>query len=234
MDVKPKIALKRITLFLIALPLLGALLYLIVSTLDYFLVRQSALPSFQSQTLYPVFVSSGGIHAEFVFDRLNSPYEWSALITPADVGLVDQGIRYMSVGQGAKRFFYQFLDWDDLTVELALHTVFIPNATAIHVEFREDLNPNLAHFKLMISREAYLKLADFIVRSFKIEANSIQKIDQFNYTGRDGFFWGDGEYHLFNTCNMWTARGLRQAGLPGPYWGPFRYSIEHSLADFKL
>ncbi|MDP6343627.1 MAG: DUF2459 domain-containing protein, partial [Alphaproteobacteria bacterium] len=27
------------------------------------------------------------------------------------------------------------------------------------------------------------------------------------------FYEGAGEYHLLNTCNTWTARALRQAGL---------------------
>ncbi len=31
--------------------------------------------------------------------------------------------------------------------------------------------------------------------------------------GRIIFFKANGEYHLFNTCNTWLARGLRQAGI---------------------
>lgn len=221
-------------LILMAIPVAVVSLYLLGFAIDYLVPRQTQLPPAKNEQLYPVYVSSGGIHAEFVFDRFNSPYEWLALISPADVGLSDQSMRFMSVGQGAKEFFYEFLDWDDLNLKLALRSIFLPNATAIHVEFRHDLNPNLDHFKLMIAREAYLKLADFVVRSFKITESSIRRIDNFNYVGRDGFFWGNESYHLFNTCNMWTARGLRVAGLPGPYWGPFRYSIENSLKNFQM
>jgi len=31
--------------------------------------------------------------------------------------------------------------------------------------------------------------------------------------GRIIFFKANGEYHLFNTCNTWLAKGLKQAGI---------------------
>jgi len=31
-----------------------------------------------------------------------------------------------------------------------------------------------------------------------------------------------GEFHLFNTCNTWTARGLKQAGFPIQVFGTLR------------
>jgi uncharacterized protein (TIGR02117 family) len=184
---------------------------------------------------FPLYISSGDIHTEFVFDLENSPFNWKGFIAPELIYKKESSnIRYISLGQGDQRFFYEFLKPDDLTFGLAIHGAFIPSQTVIHVDYSERLSPSLRYYKFTLGRERYLKLVDFIRASFYLENGGPVKVDDFNYYGTDGFFWGTEKYHLFNTCNMWTARGLEVVNLPRPLWAPFRYSIDHALKDFEI
>ena len=39
------------------------------------------------------------------------------------------------------------------------------------------------------------------------------EIKKMTLTGDSHFYKGEGHYYLMNTCNNWTARGLKSAGL---------------------
>ena len=110
----------------------------------------------------------------------------------------------------------------------------MPSESAIHVEYNSSLNPNLQHYQIHLSRDRYLALVNFVTKSFKLKDGKIDKIDQFSYFDRDSFFWGVESYHLFNTCNMWTARGLESAGIDHPLWSPFRFGINRALLQYAL
>ena len=42
------------------------------------------------------------------------------------------------------------------------------------------------------------------------------------YGASDRFYAATGRYHLFNTCNQWTGRGLARAGVPVGIWTPLK------------
>ncbi len=66
---------------------------------------------------------------------------------------------------------------------------------------------------LQLEIDGYDRLLDFIANSF--HKNDQREIVQQAYgrLGDSQFYQARGWYHLFNTCNNWVARGLREAGL---------------------
>lgn len=181
----------------------------------------------EKQGEFTIFVSSGQIHTEFVFDLQSSPVDWSNLIPFSLVNPKIESARYISVGWGDRRFFYELLEWSDLTFDLAFSSVFLPGESAVHVEYANELNPSLKHYKIQINEGDYLKLYEFIKNSFKLENGRPIKIDEFNYYENDRFFYGVGSYHMFNTCNMWTHRGLAIIDAQRPLWSPFKWGIDY-------
>src|SRR5690606_20882086 len=153
---------------------------------------------------YTVYLTSGQIHTEFVFDLQSSPIDWPAFIPVESINPSLTNIRYISIGWGDRRFFYELLDWSDLTFDLAFSALFLPGESAVHVEYASELNSALKHYPLKLNAEDYQKLFSFIKSSFALKDGRVQKIDEFNYYENDRFFHGTGSYHLFNTCNMWT------------------------------
>lgn len=175
---------------------------------------------------YPVYVVSAGIHTEFIFDLMKNPVNWSELTKVSDTKAQFLP-RYLSIGWGNKRFFYEFQSWDQLTVELAVSSVLLPSPTAVHTTFLAQLPTYGKIYELRVSEEQYKALYEYIRSSFKDGVST--KIDDFNYEGTDAFYWGEGSYHLFNTCNMWTRQGLAAMNMPRPLWSPFRFGIEWAL-----
>lgn len=187
---------------------------------------------------YIFYVSSGDIHSEFVFDLTQSPYDWEAFLPVALVShfsLEHERARYLSIGWGSKRFFYEFLTWDDLSLDLAISSTLLGGPSAVHAEYSERLRDGLRYYEIKVSKERYLKLVQFIRDSFLLDANEkVQQIDKFNYFGRDSFFWGRESYHLFRTCNMWTAEGLAIANVQRPVWAPFHFGIDRALKSQRF
>jgi uncharacterized protein (TIGR02117 family) len=66
---------------------------------------------------------------------------------------------------------------------------------------------------LCFDQEHYALLIAFIVNSFlkDNDGNIIESKDDSD--GKSLFYHATGRYHLLNTCNNWTAKGLKSAGL---------------------
>lgn len=212
---------KRAFKISLLIPILLILLYGFFALIGSFVFVGS-----ETEGEYPVYISSGTIHTEFVFDLHNSPITWSEFIPFETINPSLQSARYISIGWGDKRFFYELLEWSDLTFDLAFSSVFLPGESAVHVEYANELNSSLKHYKIQIDEAAYLKLFEFIKNSFVLESGIPIKIDEFSYYQNDRFFVGVGSYHLFNTCNIWTSRGLESIDAKRPLWSPFKYGFE--------
>ena len=51
------------------------------------------------------------------------------------------------------------------------------------------------------------------------------------YGLNDAFFKANGTYHCFNTCNSWTGRVLKQAGVRVPWFSPLPKTVFLWLPD---
>jgi uncharacterized protein (TIGR02117 family) len=72
-----------------------------------------------------------------------------------------------------------------------------------------------------ISAAQYQRLLEQIESGFRRRADgSIILIPHVSYSPADAFFEGEGSYHCFNTCNCWTGRTLRAAGIRAGWFTP--------------
>ena len=66
--------------------------------------------------------------------------------------------------------------------------------------------------KLFLGAAEYSSLVRFVASSFyRNGAGKIAELESGNY-GESQFYQGVGNFNLFNTCNKWTAKGLKSAG----------------------
>lgn len=66
--------------------------------------------------------------------------------------------------------------------------------------------------ELKINNEQLTILLNYIYETIWRNENNEHKVLSTQYLNRVYFFKANGEYHLFNTCNTWLARGLKKAG----------------------
>jgi uncharacterized protein (TIGR02117 family) len=121
--------------------------------------------------------------------------------------------RNIEIGWGDKGFYQA----TEITTGLAFQAIFWPTESIIHAvavpnEIQSYFSTSDIEI-LCLSNSEYFSLLDFIAQSFaRNEAGDVLSQKQGIY-GNSQFYTGVGDYYLMNTCNKWTAKGLRSAGL---------------------
>lgn len=117
-------------------------------------------------------------------------------------------------------------DWDyyqskDPGVWLTLKAALLPSASVLHVVgFR---GPVASYFltseiiELAPSPRGFQELVRYIQNSYAREGAKVAKPLGPGLYGNGLFYPARGKFHLFNTCNTWTAHALRAAGYPIAY-----------------
>ncbi len=121
---------------------------------------------------------------------------------------------YLEVGWG-DRDYYQTADPH---IGLILKAALLPTASVLHIVGFNGPVP--AYFpyseiiKIELSYVGFEQLSRTVAASFALdEAGNARSLGPGLY-GNSRFYLSRETYHLFNTCNVWTARALRAAGLP--------------------
>lgn len=124
-------------------------------------------------------------------------------------------VAYLEFGWG-DRDYYQAVE---VTTGVALKAAFLPTDSAIQVmAMNEDFMTFFAEdevLSLSISSSGLDALVQFIVDSFERDENDKIVELRVGEEVNSQFYQATGKYHLFNTCNKWTAKGLRSAGMEG-------------------
>lgn len=121
---------------------------------------------------------------------------------------------YLEVGWG-ERAFYQTRDPSLLQ---ALSAALWPSPSVLHlVGFNGPVREQFPHsdvLALQVDDTAMSHLAQYIADAYeRDQAGNIKRMGRGLY-GDSRFFAGREMFHLFRTCNVWTARALRLAGCP--------------------
>ena len=123
------------------------------------------------------------------------------------------GTPYIEFGWG-DRAYYQS---DEVTLGMTVKALVWPTSSVVRVVAIPE-RPDI-HFAdndletLCLDQKQFALLIAFISNSFlrDSDANIIKSKDD---TINDSeFYQAEGRYHVFNTCNNWTAKGLKSAGL---------------------
>lgn len=121
-------------------------------------------------------------------------------------------VPYYEIGWGDKGFYQA----QEITVGLAVKAIFLPTESVMHIVAVPDSPPDYFSaseiIKLILTDEQLKSLNRFIGNSFyRNQKDEVVPLSKGLY-GDSQFYRGEGDYYLFNTCNKWTAKGLRSAG----------------------
>lgn len=122
-------------------------------------------------------------------------------------------IPYIEFGWGDKGFYQA----EEITSGLSIRAIFWPTESVVHA-VAVPINP-YKYFssseveKLCLSDSELSSLISFISNSFyKNNDGEVLEIKNGLY-GDSQFYKGVGDYYLMNTCNKWTAKGLKSIGM---------------------
>jgi len=120
---------------------------------------------------------------------------------------------YIEFGWGDNEFYQA----EDITSGVTLKAIFLPTDSVVHavlVPLKVDRYfKNSEVEKLCLEDSELESLIKFISSSFyRDESGNILKLNHGIY-GDSQFYKAKGDFHIFNTCNKWTAKGLESAGM---------------------
>ena len=100
---------------------------------------------------------------------------------------------------------------------MTLKAIFLPTDSVVHaVAVTRKANKYFKHSeveKFCLGDPELKSLIEFISGSFfRDESGNVMKLNHGIY-GESQFYMAKGDFHIFNTCNKWTAKGLKSAGM---------------------
>ena len=163
----------------------------------------SSAEEFEGSGQNEVYVVSHGWHTGFVIPA------------PEIQGVIpelEQRFRntpYIEFGWGDKGFYQA----KETTLELTLRAIFWPTESVVHSvavpQKVEEYFSNSEVAKLCLSDGELSALIGFISRSFfRDKSGNLLELQKGIY-GDSQFYSGVGDFYLMNTCNRWTAKGLK-------------------------
>ncbi|MFN6943427.1 MAG: DUF2459 domain-containing protein [Cytophagaceae bacterium] len=173
-----------------------------------------------------IFISSSGSHTYFVVPVATELIDWRELFPPSEFEYADSSFTYLSFGWGERAYYTQAEDWQDLNLRLVIPAAFWPTASAMHVEYlQEEPVPGEWHVPVRLDYMEYRQLCEYIIASLQ-QKDSLPILipGAFRY-GTDNFYEAVGQYHLFNTSNTWTNRGLKKLGVRSTVWTPLEEPV---------
>lgn len=154
-----------------------------------------------------IYLVSHGWHAGIVLERQILADKIKVL--QQDFATVD----YLEIGWGDSDFYQT----PEPHIGLILKAGLFPSESVLHlVGFNGDVTsyfPYSEIIELKIPPEQLDKLSSHIAASFAADAGGKTESLGRGLYGDSQFYRSKESYHLFNTCNVWTARALRKTGL---------------------
>ena len=120
----------------------------------------------------------------------------------------------IEVGWGDREYYMA----QNATSGLAMKAIFLPTSSVLHVVGVN--NPVQAFFPgskviaFRVTVEGIVNLCQFIDNSYKRDHDRSSAYLGKGKYGYSKFYSAKGSFYVFNTCNTWSGRALRSAGIP--------------------
>ena len=180
-----------------------------------------------------IFIRSSDIHTDFVMPISveGTDVDWGGLFPSRHFHAPLSGAKYVAVGWGSRSFYVETKTWADLKIGTLLTALFTPSESVLHVEYLWDFVPGPGMDEVLITREQYQELTAFVQSTIgeTDKTGAAVLATEVSYTDYDRFYLSRGRYHMFNTCNQWTGRGLHRAGVPTGLWTPLVVHVRCQL-----
>ena len=150
----------------------------------------------EPKTGITIFIQTNGVHTGIVLPA--GPHKWRAY------------------GWGDRDFYLNTPRWQDIRIGTAIAALVGSGDTLVHVDDLDDFLPDENWRPLRLRADEYARLRAYIAATLKPGGKPIP-----GYTARDRFYPARGRYSALVTCNVWTGRALKAAGIRTGIWTPF-------------
>jgi len=168
-------------------------------------------------------VLSNGVHTDYVFPVRSATIDWRRVFAPADFRAPPPDAEFVAIGWGDREFYLNTPTWADLTASRAVGALLGGNRALLHVSYLRRAQLGRGAYRLPLTQARYAQLVAYVRTA--LPAGEAKPIAGRHYDDQDAFYEAEGGYNLFETCNTWTGRGLRRAGVTASRWTPFDFTV---------
>jgi len=172
-----------------------------------------------------IFILYDEMHTDIILNTKYLNRKLTHYLSP----LVRKREGYLAFGWGDKESYLNTPTWDKIRLSTTLKALFINSSSLIHVHFYKEVKQFKNLKKLLISHPQINLLVENILKSF--DQKKVEKEQQQGYGFEDYFYPSIHSYNLFNTCNTWSGKQLREINISVSYWTPFSWNIINSLPE---
>jgi uncharacterized protein (TIGR02117 family) len=155
-----------------------------------------------------VYVVSHGWHTGLVIERDDVPVD----LWPEKDDF--PAAQLLEVGWGDEGFYRA----RKITAGITLRAIFLPTPGVLHVVgFRgpvEEFFPASQILEVRLSEDGFHELCRFIDETYQRDEDGAAVRLGPGIYGDSAFYRSNGKYYFPKTCNVWTARAVRRAGVP--------------------
>ncbi|NET38073.1 MAG: TIGR02117 family protein [Cyanothece sp. SIO1E1] len=201
-----------------------------VLTIGYFVPRQWGQTS-EEPCSVTIYIDGNNAHTNLIVPVKTDDVDWQQHLNLTEIGRQSRGdYRFLSFGWGDRIFYLTTPTWQDLQLTTLLRALLLPTDTVLHIQGHQTIPPSQGEYQvkpIAIGRTAHLRLSQFLLASFALDPadQPIRIRESHRYAG--SFYAAQGYYSLFQSCNNWTATGLRLANVNTPLWSSLAPAIFH-------
>jgi len=177
-----------------------------------------------------LYVETNGVHTGIVVPARHALFDWTSIVSPADLPDPRYAGTHYSIGWGERDFYLNTPTWADADPRTLIHSAIGSDRTLMHVDHVTNPQPGPYVRKLVVTPDQYRRLVAFMLASFARLPDG-RVLPQPGYGPADVFYEGRGHYDLIRTCNEWTGAALRAAGVRVGVWTPFSQSVMMSFPE---
>ena len=181
----------------------------------------------QAERGVTIYVRTNGVHTWIMMPKVSETIDWRPFAPAEHLADPRYGAGdHIAVGYGNREFYLNTPTWADLSLPTAFYAFFGNGPTLLHVEHDHRPQPNQWQRPLVLRPEEYRRLAGYIAARFQRgeDGRTIPVLGR-GYGPADMFYEANGGYSFVMTCNEWTGRALRHAGVSTGLWTPLEQSI---------
>ena len=174
-----------------------------------------------------IYVRTNGVHTWIMMPKVTGTIDWRRFAPGEHLADPRYGAAdHVAIGYGKREFYHNTPTWADLSLSTAFYAFFGNGPTLLHVEHDHRPGPNQWQRPIVLRPEEYRRLAGYVAARFRRgrDGRTIPVLGR-GYGPADMFYEANGGYSFVMTCNEWTGRALRHAGISTGLWTPFEQSI---------
>jgi uncharacterized protein (TIGR02117 family) len=179
----------------------------------------------QAESGVRIHVIDNGVHTGISVPANAEGVDWRALARPGDLrDPASAEASNITFGWGDRDFYTNTPQIGQMDWGRALRAIAGLGSTVVHADYGGAPAPAANVRTLLLRPEEYRRLAAVIRATFDVGPDG-RAASQHGYGRDDAFYAARGGYNLFNTCNEWTGRALRTAGVRMGAWTPVPPSV---------